>query len=269
MLVTFWSPFSGKSAVSGSILATAMSVAVDYKIRCSLLQVGYEFNELFSYFMPVEKDVAGQIFENTGIDALLRSARGRTISSEEVTDCSFSFVERRLNVFNPTTMGVESVFLSNLEQSLKGVTKSLNDTFRINFVDVPAGANRYAELVIGLTDVLVVCLPQSKSSIEKYLEQYNFNGAKVLYVFGDYDEQRSLSMFNTAITFPKSIKFGSTGCIPHCTAYANELDNGRAISFYLSNTHCGQNDENYSFIKETRKVAGKVLKLCNVERDVQ
>lgn len=264
MLVAFWSPFQGLGAVSSDILATVLATTVGYKRSCSLMQLAYEDNGLFEYFMPTQDSNVGiSIFENTGIDALLRNTRGKTASPDEVIDSSFSFAEKRLNVFTPTRMSTEAIYVDGLLESFDNVVHSVDEVFSLNFVDVPAGMSMYAKMVIPMADVVVVCLPQIKWAVETYLKKYKIEGSNVLYVISEYDAKQSMNLFNLSFKYGHGFN-GKLLSLPHCSDYANACSLGRAVGFYLENVNCTKQDENYPFILSTKKIATEVLKLCGI-----
>lgn len=264
MLVAFWSPFQGLGAVSSDVLATVLATTISHKRSCSLMQLAYEDNGLFEYFMPTQDSNVGiSIFENTGIDALLRNTRGKTASPDEVIDSSFSFVEKKLNVFTPTRMSTEAIYVDGLLESFNNVAHSINDVFPLNFVDVPAGMSVYAKMIIPIADVVVVCLPQTKWAIEAYLKKYKIEGPKVLHVISEYDEKQSLNLFNLSFKYRHEFNGGLIG-IPHCSDYANACSLGKAVGFYLENANCTKQDVNYSFILSTKRIASEILKLCGI-----
>lgn len=266
MLVAFWSPFSGAGATSACVLATALATAVDKRITCSLMQVGYKDNCLFKYFMPTaDERTRLSIFENTGVDALLRHSIDKVAKVEDVQDCSFSFVEKRLNVFTPSTIGTEGLYCDDLQKSVKNMFKALCGAYRLNYVDVPAGVNFYSSLALPLADLIVVCLPQNKWQIREYTEQFSFVSKKVVTVLGDYDAKCSVGPMNLALE-NKAIAFGKTGVIPHNTEFMESLNASSAISFYLKNCKCTRVDGNFNFIVQTRKVVEKILTGSSTDR---
>lgn len=270
MIIAFWSPFSGLGSVSSNLLAVTLSTVVDYKKSCSLTQLAYADNGLFEYFMPKQDGSVGiSIFENTGIDALLRNTRGKTATEEEVINSSFSFIERRLNVFTPTRMITEALYVENLMGSLENMMHSLNDVFMLNYVDVPAGDSVYAKMVLPLADVIVVCLPQMDWAMKRYFEQYQIVGPKIVYVFGSYDSRQSLNSFNATLKYQKELGGLYVEGVPYCPGYANACNLGKAIGFYLSNCKCEKQDANHPFIAGVRKTTGSVLKACGLRKELE
>lgn len=261
MNVAFWSCMPGVSSTSASMLAIALSAAVDRKIQCSVMQLHFADNGLFKYIMDFAKSDS-PLMENTGIDALARASRQSIISQEDVIDCTFSFIEKRLNVFTATGIKNERIYQSGIMDVMETMFSGMNDTFKLNLIDVPAGDNLYAKAALALADVVVVCLPQMQWIVDMCLERYSFDDKKVFYVFGRYDAKHSVTIM--AESLGKHIKPSLIGAVPYNTDYANAMNSSKVIGFYLGNTNCKSHDPNYGFISRTKETTNKLLKLCGL-----
>ena len=270
MNVVFWSLLPGQSAVSANALAVAMSTAIDHKVKCSLLQLQYENNGLFNYLFPPSDKKEIAMFENTGIDALIRSTSGSPATQERVEDCSFSFVQRRLNIFTPSTLVAESVYSEALLQSSRNLFESLNLSFKLNFVDVPGGMNKYSKVGIDNADVLVVCLPQSEWVVAKFFETVELpEEKKVLYLFGDYDKTKRFNTMKFAMKYRKKVKLTDVLTIPHCIEYADAMNESTCINFYMRNVESKKDDVNRSFVDGCKDASSKILRVCGYSKSLE
>lgn len=262
MNIVFWSPYSG-TAVSSSALAMALVTAIEKHIDCSIMQLHYSDNGLFNYFMPETDSKQISMFENTGIDALLRSTRTGVAPSDVVRNCSFAYLDNLFNAFSGTKMQTEKVYQMGFLASADKAFAALNDTFRLNFIDTPAGVNSYSDKALLLADLIVVCLPQTIWKVTDFFKMFSLPPKKVVYMLSDFDKCRTLTpqklttMSQTVNNFGKNVI-----SIPHNPEFANSIDNHVAIQFFLRNSKADKFDSNYEFINSCKKSCNKLLKLC-------
>lgn len=266
MNIVFWSPFAGVSKVSCDLMAVALSTAIHHKVVCSVMQMQFNNNGLMNCMFQESDSKAVTYFENTGIDALVRAVNSGGVNKEVVEDCSFSFVERRLNVFTKTAAIDKHTYKSDLLQSMEDMFDALNDTFKINYIDVPAGVNECSEKALKLADVVIVCLPQSEWMIKDYLNRFSFGDKKVFHLFGDYDSKQYVNTTNVVWKNYKQFSKKYVGVVPHCYGYANDCNRGRAIAYFAQNEKAKKSDPNYEFISEVNETTKKILKICGLNK---
>lgn len=262
MNVVFWSPFAGSAGVSSTMMAIALSTAIHHKIACSVTQLQFENSGLLNTIFQTEDRTEISYFENTGIDSLIRTANSGGITKDDVLNSSFSFIEKRLNVFSKTGSVDKRMYNDDLLKGMEGIFSALNDTFKINFIDTPAGENECAKKALELADTVVVCLPQSQWRIDDYFKRPQID--KAFYVFSDYDSAQYLNYSNLLWKYRKVLQTNKSGVVPHCSGYANECNRSHVISYFMVNEKCKKTDPNYTFITEVNRVAGKLLKACKV-----
>lgn len=264
MIVAFWSPFAGVSAASSGMLATVLATAIANHKKCSVMNIGYDTQSSFPYFMPRSNGGDLQIYENTGVDALLRESKSKVMSAAEVEDYAFSFAEKRINVFTPTNIVSEVLYIENVLDAIENVFKALRSAYQISFVDVESGVNEYSKAVLPLVDLVVVCLPQSSHRIEMYFEKYKVPNKNAIYLLSDYDAHQKVNQFYLQFKYSKHLRKSTVIVLPHNSEYANSLNSATAISYYLRNIQCTAKDSNYQFIKSSKANSSMILKRCSV-----
>lgn len=262
MNVVFWSPFAGSAGVSSTMVAIALSTAMHHRTTCSIMQLQFKDNGLLNTIFQTVDRTEITYFENTGVDSLVRVANSGSITKDDVLNSSFSFIEKRLNVFSKTASVDEHMYMSDLLKAMEGMFEALNDTFKVNYIDVPAGNNECARQAIELADAVVVCLPQSTWQLDSFFEQYKLS--KAFYVLGNYDEKQYLSYTNVLWKYRANMSASKSGVIPHCSGFADECNRSRVISYYAHNDECKSKDPNFQFISEVNKTTEKLLKVCGV-----
>lgn len=268
MNIVFWSPYSGTAVSSASLVLSALAV-IDKHMSCALMQLHFGGNGLFKYFIP-ESDVDQiAVFENTGIDALLRATHGGVASKDTVADSAFGYLDNHLNVFTATKIQAEKVYQSGFADAIGNAFCSLNNTFQLNFIDTPAGVNIYSDKALLLADLIVVCLPQTAWRVEEFIKKYNFPKEKVLYLLTDYDECQTMNAKKLTRMLHQSVfKNSNYAVMPHCAEYANSADSRTVLQFLLRNVKCQMYDTNFPFVSECRKTVDKILKYYTKGRAV-
>lgn len=262
MNVVFWSPFAGSSGVSSTMMAIALSTAIHHRTTCSIMQLQFNDNGLLNtIFQTVDRNEI-TYFENTGVDSLIRAANSGSISKDDVLNSSFSFIEKRLNVFSKTGGIDKRMYESDMLKAMEGVFTALNDTFKINYIDVPAGDNECAKQAMTLADLVVVCLPQSEWRVNAFFERYKLKNA--FYILGNYDAKQYYNYTNILWKYRASVGISKSGVVPHCSSFADECNRSRIISYYATNDKCTSKDPNFQFISEVNKTTGKLLKACGM-----
>lgn len=266
MIVAFWSPFAG-SSTSSTLLATAIVTAASCRTRCSVMSLGYDTESIFPYFMPNESSEL-HLFENTGIDALFRTSKNKVATVQEVEDCSFSFLENKLNVFTQSNVATEVLYYDNLKSAVANVFEGLRNTYAVSFVDTASEVNKYSKEVLNLADLVVICLPQTQYKIDKFFKDYDFKGSNVMYVIGNYDDRQKTKAFKIMMQYTVGKKCGQVLTLPNNPEYADSMNNREAIRYFLRNIECTQKDPNYHFIQSSTKIAKDILKRCKISSTV-
>lgn len=264
MNVVFWSYLPGVSSVSSSMLAMSLSTTIKHKIKCSVMQLQYSHNYLQEYLIDSRDNTEDSYFQNMGIDYLMRAAHSNTANEENVNDFSLSFIDQYFNYFPRTSAVDERVYKNDLTESSEEMFKVLNDGFKLNFIDVPAGVNHYSKIAMANADVIVVCLPQSKPIIDAYFNEIDLARDKTFYLFTEYDPKQKLLLSNICKQHKATISEKNCGVVPYNTRYGDALSTHHAISFYYQNLKCKMSDPNYSFISKVNASAGKLIKLCGL-----
>lgn len=262
MIVAFWSPFAG-STTSSTLLATAIATAAVCKTRCSVMSVGYATESFFPYFMPLESSEL-HLFENTGIDALFRTSKNKVASVQEVEDCSFSFLENKLNVFTPSNVATEVLYYDSLNSALANAFDGMRNAYPISFVDVASGINKYSKEVLNLADFVVICLPQTQYKIDKFFNEYDFKGSNVMYVMGNYDDRQKTKAFKVMFKYTTGKKCGQVLTLPNNPEFADSLNSREAVRYFLRNVECDLKDPNFKFIQSSCQIAKSILKRCKM-----
>lgn len=265
MNVVFWSSMPGMSAVSSSLLATALATAAVHKVKCSVTQLQYKNNGLFSSVITSSDSDSILHFENVGIDALMRLAcGGEPGTGDAVMDVGFAYISGNLNLFVESKQENELVYKNDLIPMIPNMFDIMQEAFRVNFIDVPAGINDYSREALTHADVIVVCLPSSRVVVERFFAECDFPKEKLFILLGDYHEGSNVSPRTIHNQYKSRTSIKQMSCIKHCTEYANAMNLSKSVSFFLSNLNSTKGDSCRAFIDSCNETAGKILSLCGV-----
>lgn len=258
MNIVFWSFLPGVSNVSSSALVTSILTATAYRVKCSVLQLHHKDNLLTRPILF--DDLNDSTFGDNGMDALIRCVSSGKAEAADIEDSCFSFIEQRYNVFTPTTIHDEHIYKDNVLRSMDKIFEALNKTFKINFIDVPAGDNPYSRKALGLADYIVVCLPQSDFHINRILKSVSLPKDKTFYLITDFDGSQHLSKRNIIWKYKDYLNNNNCAVIPHSSSLADSLNTNKIIAFIAENVNSGKSDKNFDFISNTKKSVGRMLK---------
>lgn len=260
MNVVFWSSVPGMSAVSSSMLGTALATAIVHKVKCSVTQLQLTGNNLFPAIITPDDNESIQMFENVGIDALIRMAcGGEVIQGNEISDVGFSFAGGKFNVFAESKQKNEEVYKSDLLPVLPHLLELLDNAFKINFIDVPAGLNAYSKEALQNADIIVVCLPAVKSVIQQFFDDYQFPKERLFIMLGNHDAGSNVNAGTVYANFRNRVHRNNIIEIVHCTEYANAMNNGKVLAFFAQNINSAKQDSCNAFIRSCSESAMKLL----------
>ena len=264
MKIVFWSCLNGHTRITSSACAIATAAAVFQKKDCSLIQTHYNNDPLINqFFANIDSEVVSYL-NGSGVDSLIRNVKSELLGAEETRRCAFSFVNGRLNLFAGSSVKNKDVFDGELLPVVTGCMQALDGAFEVSFVDAAPGASPLAAEAVKAADLVVVGLSQSNNINDYLFEHYAFPKGKAFYVFGDYDANQSCNIKNLERRYHKKVSPKSVGCVPHSSEFADALNTGRIISFFLRNEDCKPGDSNYEFFSEVRKTTEKILQCAQI-----
>lgn len=264
MHIVFWSCIPGHAAVTSSMLSIACSCAATQLYNTAILQTQFKKNNLqYPFFKLADKENVEQ-YNSVGMDSLIRSAKGGTVTGG-VETCAISFMDTKLNLFTQSTNKDGRAYYNGLLDALPLVTKCLDSTFDISFIDTAAGNDPLSIAAMKQADVIVICLPQEEWIINYFFTKYNLNSSKVFYLFGNYDKasNRNLGTLRHDKRYKKILGEKNTAFISHDTDFANALNTSDLISFFLHGLHDKKNP-NYEYFDSVDNATRKLLAFAGV-----
>lgn len=261
MRIVFWSCFPGHGSVSSSMLAVASMCALEYALSVCVLQTQFNCNNLQYPFFKIKDKENVEQYGSVGMDPLLRTVKGGGINgetSDELKNCGFSFMNKRLTVYTQSTSGDGKTYLHSLAQSLPLMLKGLNQAFDAAFIDTAAGNGAVSITALTEADMIVVCLPQEFWLVNYFFTKYSFTDKKLFYLFTDYDPHDACNLKALRRMYRPLTKENSSQ-ISHSVEYSSALNKSTLVAYFLKNYSCGSMNPSFAFMESVRDSAKKIL----------
>lgn len=255
-LVTFWSPYSGKSKVTSSMCAIATQFGMDYpELSIAISHTGpgeFSLEDKIDARIGTMEEKQ-ELYRKTGIGALKISYRQAMLTSEKIRHSAINL--RMKSLFLYPNMEKEKDELSFLILS-----KILKDEFDVVFLDVESGKKEDTFRYFAASDLIVVVLPQDPGAWKL------INGEEVLWGKGEAQCIIIGGYLNT-VKYGKSYLYRNMdgkqkkalcGVIPVNCGFFDAMAEGRTIDFFYRNQRVRRKEENYDFITQTRKTAENI-----------
>lgn len=258
MRIVFWSNQPGHCAVTSSLLGIMCSMVLNYGVKGVAISLAYKGDNFDRAVIGLPLNGLEDYFSDSGMDALIRSAKANSIGSDTIIDCGVSLLGKKFNVIPKTKSNNRSVYEQDVRAVLPALTEAIDKCFAFTFIDAIAGNSKVSEEAIKLADLVVVCLNQEEWVQQDFFQNYNFPKSKTFYLLGNYD----IKMKNSVKRFmhkEKFLTYKNVGVIPNCPAYADAMNEGNLVKFFLKNNKCSRSDPNYLFVSETKQAAKKIL----------
>ena len=268
MKIVFWSCTPGQSKVTSSMVACSTMASMCYGYNSAVLQTQYRNNNLQNCFIDPyamkQTDLNSDVYQDLGLDALLRNVVAGSTSVEQLSACACSFIKQRLNVYLQTNSNNRGAYYQDLQDRLSAVMTNVDLAFDLTFVDTLAGATELSRKVMEEADLIVVCIPQSKFVIDSLFDRYRIDASNVFYLFGDYDDKQRLNIKTLQKMYKKTFNAENTAYILHNSGFADAINTSKVIPFFAANKKCTKKDVNYDFITSVDNALVKILKYAGV-----
>lgn len=199
VLVGVWSPFHGQTCNTSNAVAIATRMAVTRAVKILLMHNTINKsnmeNAFFDDIANYEKD-ATSIFEESGIDAMMKLAKTSQLCPSNFSDYTNILIRERLEMlFGTFRKDLASQEL--MTEQIQYIIKCARDTYKFVFLDINAGHGDLSVKTLELADVLIISLNQNMEVLKSYFERKEWhpvldNKPHIL-LLGNYDEN---SMYN-------------------------------------------------------------------------
>ncbi|GAB1159670.1 hypothetical protein YWY31_56950 [Paenibacillus illinoisensis] len=263
--------------VTSATAALAAFIGLEYDVRTLVSQPQRTDGDIERFFNRTINQYNRQFFAigGMGLDSLERVAKSSKLERDSVKNYTLMVERNRLDLL----WGSE-----RLNRPQQGSIEAVNMVFRmaaeyygISLLDARSGQdNDVSNSLINDADLVVICVNQNVSVLEKYFDNQRKYWPEVLeqkqhlLLMTQYDPLSKYKIKNIANKY----RFKSPILtIPYNTSFRDHLNDGDIKSFFSKNQYISSNHENYFFIQEVSRAAKTILheigintKLKRIER---
>lgn len=259
-LITFWSPFPGKSGTTAGMCAIAAMYAIQNPtLEIAVSNIGKReenTDELLKYFgIGRGHELQGR----TGMTAMRMNYMQAVLTSEKIRRCSVPLLLDNMYLFPGEAEGMDV-------KSFRICLEKLINEFEVTFLDIVSGNMKYAMEFMKCADMAVVMLPQGESFWKDFDKRYGPVIEKIdcyivlgKYLSGSRHQERHFMQYQS-----RNIKL--IGSVPATAMYLNALEDGRVLEFCFKNQFSKKNEEQYEFMESIKKVVQNIGEYTNKAR---
>lgn len=263
--------------VTSATAALAAFIGLEYDVRTLVSQPQRTDGDMERFFNKTINQYNRQFFAigGLGLDSLERVAKSSKLERNSVKNYTLMVERNRLDLL----WGSE-----RLNRPQQGSIEAVNMVFRmaaeyygISLLDARSGQdNEVSNSLIRDADLVVICVNQNISVLEKYFDNQRNHWPEVLeekphlLLMTQYDPMSKYKIKNIANKYKLKAPILT---IPYNTSFKDHLNDGDIKGFFARNRFVGSSHENHYFIQEVGRAAKTILheigintKLKRIER---
>ncbi|KAA8756727.1 hypothetical protein [Paenibacillus sp. UASWS1643] len=263
--------------VTSATAALAAFIGLEYDVRTLVSQPQRTDGDMERFFNKTINQYNRQFFAigGLGLDSLERVAKSSKLERNSVKNYTLMVERNRLDLL----WGSE-----RLNRPQQGSIEAVNMVFRmaaeyygISLLDARSGQdNEVSNSLISDADLVIICVNQNISVLEKYFDNQRNHWPEVLeekphlLLMTQYDPMSKYKIKNIANKYKLKAPILT---IPYNTSFKDHLNDGDIKGFFARNRFVGSSHENHYFIQEVGRAAKTILheigintKLKRIER---
>ena len=251
-LVTFWSPYKGKSKVTSSMCAIAAQFGINYPeldiaiTHTGLGNISLE-EKLDTRVGTIDEKL--ELYKRTGISALKINYRSAALTSEKIRRSAINLRMKSLFLY-PNAEN------ENDALSFFLLTETLKNEFDLVFLDLESGIHEKNINYFSVSDMVVTVLPQDPEAWQSFVPEEK-NSCIIL---GGYlnvvKYGKRFFCRNADIRKKRAL----CGVVPINGGFFDAMTEGRVVDYFYRNQRVRNKEENYEFIVQTKKTAENIRK---------
>lgn len=253
--VVFWSPVHGQCRTTSNLIAAAICTTLMDGGNNAVLETHFQWGQLEGGLLGKKERVAGEFFQDIGIDVLTRTIRSESLNKDTIMNSSISLLNGRLNFISGTNKLNKEHYYEKLTPALSGIIKGIEEFHDIVFIDTNAGFyDPLTKKLLEYADLIVINLCQNAAILEHIFTQDIFKGKEIFYIIGGYDIHSRYSITNIRRKY-RQIQKDQIGAIHYNTSYMDALSGGEAFSILEQ-----WEDNKQPFLASVKNTSEKLLK---------
>ena len=259
-IITFWNGTKEHCGTTSSSVAFATQLAIEHNIKILLITTSFNDSLVYDCFW---KKTQNSLFftkvshgvETAGIEGLNRLIRSNRITPNVITDYTRVVLTGRLEILLGVEGNTEQFNL--VKESYAHIIDQAAKYYDMVVVDLDNEiGERSAEEVLKKSDMVVTMISQRSSNIirtKELIEQRDYLGEqKTLITIGNYRNESKYNAKNISRNLLKKKNIINT--IPYNNLFFEASQEGKVIDLFLKLMSLNENNENYVFIAELKRL---------------
>lgn len=262
MNIVFWSPVKGQGNVTSSMIAVGGFLAATNGRPIAMMQLRYKTRDLQQIVSPISDPDELEVLKQLGTDTLVRTLSAGLTDTSTLRNYSMALMKKKLDVYPSTFKKNKKIHDEELTAVADKLFSFCGRTYDYTLIDAGGGSSELVAELIACTDLLVVCVNQSKLVLDS-LSNYKFPMEKTFFLLTDYDKNSILSSSNVVRQYKGLIKSKAIATVPHCTAFADAMNSGSVLKFCTTNAGAEKSSGNYEFSSAVAHAITSIKKAVN------
>lgn len=269
MVLGFWSNVKGQTGNTANMLAISTVLAIE-GIKCCVLETAFANNNLQFNICGDQAVKSDTMFDDTGIDNLLRLIKSSQTDPEGLEACTISLLNKKLNYIPRTSKTNGELFTKEFFENIKPTLAELDRLYDVILIDIEAGlGDSYDEkyispFVMELCDYIIVSSSQNLNVINTLFKTYQLPWDKVIFVVGMYDQTSVIKEKYLIKKYTPYITKSNLYVIPYDTGFRDALFSAEVVKYISKNRGAKKTKDNTKyFIDSVYKVALAIYNLIN------
>ncbi|WP_154985816.1 hypothetical protein [Paenibacillus polysaccharolyticus] len=274
--IALWGMQHGMGVTSATA-ALAAFIGFEYDVRTLVSQPQRTDGDIERFFNKTINQYNRQFFAigGLGLDSLERLAKSSKLERDSVKNYALMVERNRLDLLwgserlnRPQQSSIDAVNM---------VFRMATEYYGISLLDARSGQeNEVSNSLIKEADLVIVCVNQNVSVLEKYFESQQKHWPEALkqkphlLLMTQYDPLSKYKIKNIANKYKYKLPILT---IPYNTSFKDHMNDGDIKGFFARNRYIGSSNENYYFVQEVGRAVKTILheigintKLKRIER---
>lgn len=269
MIVGFWSNVKGQSGTTSNLLASSIMLAME-SVNCCILESTFVDNNLSFDIVGEKPPKSNTIFDDIGIDSLLRLVKSGQVDKESLNSCTISLLNKKFNYIPATTKTNKELFYKDLMENVEQLLGELDKIYDIVLIDIGAGLgdsihgfSNVSLQILELCDYVIVNISQNLNVVNQLFLKYSLPWDKVLFVVGMYDKESIIKDQYLIKKYKPYISKNNLFVVPYNTGFKDSMLTSDAVKYISKNRNNVKNskDNTQYFMNSISRLAAAIYSL--------
>lgn len=269
VLVGVWSPFHGQTCNTSNAVAIATRMAVNRTFKTLMMHNTINKSNMENAFFSdtVIDDNISSVFDESGIDAMMKLAKTGQLSPSSFRDYANILIEDRLELLLGTVRKDGSSQELMLEQ-IQYIVNCARKAYNFVILDINAGYGELSLKTLELADVLMISLNQNMEVLRTYFDRKEWHpvleNKPHMLLLGNYDEKSEFSIERIRKEFDY---YGEIYPIPRNVKFMDSYNQHKVLDYFTAvpASKKKSNGDESTFFKSIDEIIKKIIYLSNLD----